>query len=228
MKTSNYILLSFFIFLFGGITLLFVFSKSRSGDYSGANFKIKEKKISSFSVVVAEPGANLNLNNGDQNKMTQSYNKNAIPNFPPFIVRNDTLFVSPVIIENSKEPHLVPLTEIFCKNINSILAKEGATIYFNNFCADSINLDLHKVNLNGNIQKMSFITLNAKDSRLYLNGDGSIEKMKLQFDNTTLYMTSENGTKEVFGSLNNDSEFQGKINGKVSLYVDQLSRMYVR
>ena len=64
MKTSNIILISFLVFLFGGITLLYIGSRYYNDGNDKSNFITKVDKIDSFSVVVAEPGAYLVVKNG--------------------------------------------------------------------------------------------------------------------------------------------------------------------
>ncbi|AOW08061.1 hypothetical protein [Flavobacterium gilvum] len=103
MKTSNYIFISFLIFLFSGITLLFVGAKYYRGTEHKGGFLTQEKPLQPFSVVVAETGANFILKNGPQNKIIQNYLKNSVPNFAPFLVRNDTLFVYSVKKEHLNE-----------------------------------------------------------------------------------------------------------------------------
>ena len=59
MKTSNYIIIAFFIFLFGGIFLLFLAAKiDPLGSYS-QEFLSLEKPLENFSVTVAEAGADI-------------------------------------------------------------------------------------------------------------------------------------------------------------------------
>ena len=60
MKTSNIIFISFLIFLFGGITLLFIGSKYYELEENLISVS-QEKPLAPFSVVVAEPGANFSL-----------------------------------------------------------------------------------------------------------------------------------------------------------------------
>lgn len=234
MKTSNYILLSFFIFLFGGITLLFVFSKSRRGNDFGTDFKIKEEKTAPFSVVVAEPGAFFVLLYGEEFKISQSYLKEGVPNFAPYEVRNDTLFMYSVKQDNinkqeqSQGGHFVIVPEVYCKNVKSIIAKEKTNIRLSNYHVDSLSVTLDQSEFNWDYTnyKSAYLNIDSKKSSLYINGE--IEKISLKLDKTTVSINSSKETKELSGSLSNDSEFQGSIDGKVSLEVDGSSRTYIR
>lgn len=233
MKTSNYILLSFFIFLFGGITLLFVFSKSRRGYDFGTNFKIKEDKTAPFSVVVAEPDASFVLKNGEEFKISQSYLKEGVPNFASYEVRNDTMFMHSVKQERSNKQeqsqggYFIIVPEVYCKNVKTIIAKENTNVNLKNYNVDSLLVNLDQSYFHWDYNKPTYLKINAKNSHLNLNGE-YIKTINLQFDKTTLYMDSKKATKEISGSLSNDSEFQGNIDGKVSIDVDNSSRTYIR
>lgn len=233
MKTSNCILLSFFIFLFGGITLLFVFSKSRNGYDFSTNFKIKEEKTADFSVVVVEPGAHLALKNGEEFKVSQSYLKEGVPNFASYEVRNDTLFMYSIKKDkiNNQEQyqggHFIIVPEVYCKNVKSIIAKEKTNIRLSNYHVDTLSVTLDQSEFNWDFNNPTYLKIISKNSYVNLNGD-YIEKINLQFDKTTLYVNSKKATKELSGSLINDSEFQGPIEGKVSLEVDKSSRTFIR
>jgi len=223
MKTSNIIFLSFLIFLFGGITTLFIGSKIYNEDDGIRDFATIEKELPAFSVVVAEPGANFNLKNGEQNKMMQNYNKNTVPYFPSFIVRNDTLFVSAAEKLNYRKPHLIFETEIYCKNISGIVVKEGSSIQLNDLNTDSLNLKLDKARLNGSISKTSFVSLTARDSYMNFDNGENIEKIVLELDHTELYLPTQKDVSNVEGELKNNSRVHLSLNGNMNLKVDKSS-----
>lgn len=225
MKISNIILISFLTFLFGGITLLFIGSKYYKGVDNKADFAIQEKKTAPFSVVVAEPGAYLVLKNGREFSVSQGYKKDVTPGFASFVVRNDTLYMYAVKSKIDGKWFVVP--EVYCKNVKSIIAKEKANVSLRNYQVDSLSVNLDKSYFHWDYNKPAYLKINAKNSHLNLNGD-YIEKINLQFDKTTLYMESKKATKEISGSLINDSEFQGNIDGKVSIEADESSRIYKR
>lgn len=222
MKTSNYILLSFFIFLFGGITLLFVFSKSRSGFDFGTNFKIKEKKLSSFSVVVADSGANFNLRNAKENKIIQPYRKDSIANFPPFIIRNDTLFISSAKqIQGLPENYRVA-TEVFCINIKNIVVKENSYISMYDFKVDTLMININKSKLDLRFDSISYIFLQAKDSEIYLDGQ-KLEKLAVNLDKTKLNTPIKKRIDNLVGSLKNTSDCNFCLSNKIRLEADKTS-----
>lgn len=222
MKTSNILFISFLIFMFGGIIFLCVGSKY----YVEEKFSVSANKTAPFSVVVAEPGACLFLKNGKEFSVSQSYKKDIFPDFAPFEVRNDTLFVSAVKSRKDGEWFIVP--EIYCKNVKSIIAKEKTNVNLKNYQVDSlsVNLDQSEFNWAYTNYKSAYLNIESKKSYLYINGE--IEKISLKLDKTTVSINSSKGTKELSGSLINDSEFQGPVEGKVNLGVDKSSRMYFR
>jgi hypothetical protein len=225
MKTSNKIFISFLIFLFGGIILLFIGSKYYKGIDYKADFAIQEKKTAPFSVVVAEPGAFLVLKNGKEFSVSQGYKKDAISNLSSFVVRNDTLYMSAVKLKIGDKWFTFP--EVYCNNVKHIIAKERTNVNIKNYQVDSLFVNLDKSDFFWDFNKPAFVFIESKNSYVHLNGD-YIEKMKLQLDKTQFYINSKKGTKELSGSLINDSEFQGNIEGKVSIEVDKSSRIYIR
>jgi len=226
MKTSNYILLSFFLFLFGGITLLCIGSKYCKSIDDKSSLTVKETKTTSFSVVVAEPGAYLVLKNGREFSVSQAYKKEEAPDLAPFVVRNDTLFVSAVKSRIKGRWFVVP--EIYCKKVKSIIAKENTNVNLKNYQVDSLSISLNKSDFSWDFNKPAFVNIEAENSNLHFDGD-NIEKINLQFDKTKLYLNSQKGAKMLSGSLANDSYIDGIIiDGKINLGIDNSSRMYFR
>ena len=143
MKTSNIIFLSFLIFLFGGITLLYVGSKYHDGDNDEANFVKQEKALPPFSVIVVETWTRVNLMSGKENKIIQSRSKNNVSKFAPFVVRNDTLFISSAKQVLKENTHYID-AEVFCVNIKSIVAKGKSYVDMTKFQMDTLNISMNK------------------------------------------------------------------------------------
>ena len=226
MKTSNIILISFLVFLFGGITLLYIGSRYYNDGNDKFNFITKVDKIDSFSVVVAEPGAYLVVKNGKESSISQSYKKDIVSDFAPFEVRNDTLFVSAVKSRKDGEWFIVP--EVYCKNVKSIIGKEQTNVSLKNYQADSLSVKLNKSDFHWDFNKPVYVNIESKNSYLHLNGN-NIEKINLQLDKTKVYLNSKKGAKILSGSLTNDSYIDGVIvDGTINLNLDNSSRMYFR
>lgn len=222
MKTSNIIFFSFLIFLFGGITLLFIGSKYYKGIYDKSNFAIQEKKTAPFSAVVAEQGANFYLKNGKEHKIIQDYLKGAVPNFAPFLVRNDTLFVYSVKKEQSKESHFIIVPEVFCVNVKSIVAKENSEVRMEKFQADTLSISMNKSNLNWKFNTVTQVSIQAKDSDIYLEGE-NLEKITMELDKTKLRVAAKKRMNYLLGSLKNDSRCDFSLSNSVHLDVDKTS-----
>lgn len=222
MKTSNKIFISFLIFLLGGITLLFIGSKYYKGIYDKSNFAIQEKKTARFSVVVAEQGANFYLKNGKEHKIIQDYLKGAVPNFAPFLVRNDTLFVYSVKKEQSKEPHFIIVPEVFCVNVKSIVAKENSEVRMKKFQADTLNISMNKSKLDLKFDKVTQVSILAKDSDIYLEGE-NLEKITMELDKTKLRVAAKKRMNYLSGSLKNDSRCDFSLSNSVHLDADKTS-----
>lgn len=222
MKTSNKIFLSFLIFLFGGITFVCIGSKYYNGD-DKSNFAIQEKKTAPFSVVVAEPGAYLILKNGKEFSVSQSYKKDAVPDFASFVVRNDTLYMSAVKSKIEGKWFIVP--EVYCNNVKSIIAKEKNNVNLKNYQVDSLSVNLNKSELTGDLNKTIFVSFTSKNSYVRFRGE-NIKKLELQLDKTDLNIDSKKSIDTILGSLKNNSMLNCSIDGKISLEMDKSSRLF--
>ncbi len=223
MKTSNIILISFLTFLFGGITLLFIGSKYYKGVDDRADFAIKEKKTAPFSVIVAEPGAYLVLKNGREFSVSQSYKKEAKPNFASFVVRNDTLYMYAVKSKIDGKWFVVP--EVYCKNVKSIIAKEKSNVRMEKFKVDSLSITMDKSELTGELNETVFVSLTSKNSYVRFRCE-NIKKLQLQLDKTDLNIDSNKSIENVLGSLKNKSILNCSIDGKLNLQKDKSSQLF--
>ncbi|WP_163407700.1 hypothetical protein [Flavobacterium ajazii] len=226
MKTSNIIISSFLIFLFGGILLLYIGSKYYKSYDDPAYFLGEEKPLYPFSVVVAEPGAVFHLVNGKENKIHQLYLPGTVPNIKSFKVRNDTLFVVSEEPKKGRLKHTRNVTEIVCTHIKSVVAKENSDIRIMKFRTDTLNIITDKSKLDWRFDKAMYALIQSKESSIHLDGD--LESANLKLDKTALYVNSKQAIKDVSGFLINDSFFDVAINGKIRLDVDKTSSMYFR
>ena len=130
MKTSNYILIAFFTFLFGGTFVLFLTAKIYNKTDNSITWTCEEKKLEPFSVVVAEPGADFSLQIECHDPIIRcAHPPKEASVFPPFTVRNDTLFVSALATETEVRTPRVTETEVrtlsvTVRSIKSVIAKE--------------------------------------------------------------------------------------------------------
>lgn len=222
MKTSNIIIFSFLIFLFGGLILLFIGSKYYKSYDDPAYFLGEEKSLPPFSVVVAEPGTVFHLINGKENKLHQIYLKGTVPNITSFKVRNDTLFIISKEPKKDEVKHTKNVTEVICTHIKSILARENSNIRIMKINVDTLNITADKSKLDWRFDKVAYALIQSKESNIYLDGE-NLEAADLKLDKTKFYINSEQGIKYLSGYLINNSFLHGLINGKISLDVDKTS-----
>lgn len=222
MKTSNIILISFLVFLFGGITLLFIGSKYYNGINDATNISQQEKTLAPFSVVVAEPGAIFDLRNAKENKIIQPYRKDSIANFPPYILRNDTLFISLGKKINDLPKNYRVATAVYCTNIKSIVIKKNSDINMKDFKVDTLNINVNKSKLDLRFDNISYISLQAKDSDVYIEGQ-KLEKLVVNLDKTKLSTPVKKRIDYLSGSLKNTSDCTFYLSNKIILDVDKTS-----
>lgn len=231
MKTSNYIIIAFFVFLFGGIFVLFVAAKMHQRDNNGGPWLSEEKKLiwlseekklESFSVVVAEPQAYFQLRIGENPRIRSSYQKPDTCNFPPFGIRNDTLFVFPY---PDGEKKLVIQDVIFVKGIKSIIAKEKSYLNLQEFWADSLIIKLKHAQLDAFFDKtknrISKFSIQAEESKMKL-ANANIERVDIQISQSII-QALDNSIGSLSGTLNNHSNIQVRVMEKVNVEVDSTS-----
>lgn len=225
MKTSNYILLSFLTILFSGILWLFIGAKNHEINYK-KSIVTKEKSLESFSVIVAEKGAYVKIKNGKHNKLIQKYHKDFDSVLAPFVVRKDTLYIYSEKNSGFKDYRSRMLSEIFCTNLKSIIAKEKAKIHLNAFQSDSIQLIMEKARLDGMVPKIPFVRINVKGSFIRFEG-GNIQSFHVILDSTELQSTL-NTIQTVKGLIKNKSHISSPINKRAELNIDATSTIYTR
>ena len=225
MKTSNIIFLSFLIFLFGGITLLFIGSKCYVEHYDTTKFASQEKQLPPFSVVVAESNSSIHLRNGQKRKITQSCFKESRPKFAPFVVRNDTLFIFSAKQDRNKIPHATFMVEIFCENVKRFVAKEGSIVNFSGYQVDSIFVKMNDADLICEYNNSVYIKMIAKNSRSNFNC-AKLNSMEVELDKTRLDVKSKNRVNNISGTVKTSSEIGLSLDGKINLDVDKSSRMH--
>jgi hypothetical protein len=223
MKTSNIIFLSFLIFLFGGITLLYIGSKYHEGNKDfDANMVTQAKTLPSFSVIVVESGSGVHLVNGKENKIIQTHWKDSVSKFAPFVVRNDTLFIAAMKrVQNKDNTHYID-AEVFCVTLKSIVAKEKSYVGISKFEIDSLNISMNKSKLNWDFGKVAFVSIQAKDSDIDFQGE-KLGKVVVKLDKTRLNTTIQERADALCGSLINASDIRFSMTNNVNLNGDDTS-----
>jgi hypothetical protein len=145
MKTSNIIKIAFATFVVGGILTLFVdgkqnrrtnendFLKNKRIVYSekDANFSYKEFPLQAFSVVVAENGSDLHVDQSDSQTIKVQYDVKKSTPAKLYEIKNDTL-------------HIYKGLRLFvkCKNLNVIIGNKPFWVGVNNFTPDSLSIKM--------------------------------------------------------------------------------------
>lgn len=225
MKTSNYILISFFVFLFGGIFILFLAAKIHQRDNNGGSWVSEDKKLELFSVVVAEPGAEFHLRNADYPKMRCFYQKPDTCNFLKYGIRNDTLFVfADSVIDKPRLPH-----EIYGRNIKCIVAKENSYISLQEYRADTLVVKLNNAVLDAFFDQTknqtSTLSILANSSKINLTGI-NVDNLNIQLNETTLNAWN-NSIVGISGSLTDHSSLSVDAMNKINVEVDSTSTYHL-
>lgn len=220
MKTSNYIIIAFFIFLFGGVFVLFLSAKIHQGD-SDRGVYSEEKKLEPFSVVVAEPGAAFHLRNAEYPRMLSFNQKPDTCKFLKYGIRNDTLFV----FASKEKKKLNKWHEIYGRNIKSIVAKDKAHILLQEFRADTLIVKLTNAVLDAFFDKTrnhtSLLSIQAVGSKVNLAGINA-GNLDVQLNGTEL-KAWDNSIDSLYGTLANYSKLSMWKLGKINLEADSTS-----
>ena len=218
MKTSNYITISFFVFLFGGIFILFLAAKIDPRGSLHQEFLKQEKALDNFSVVVAEAGADIRLKSGQTPKMSLNFLKGDSCKFPPFIVRNDTLFVSSF---SGKAKHRT--VEVDCKDINTIQGKDTAKIWVEQFHSDTLNVKLNKSDFryssNKENAKSLLLKVEANQSKINI-WDSNFDEIEILLNQTEM---RGNFCGSLSGSLKDHSNLSAGASNRINLETDSTS-----
>lgn len=219
MKTSNYIILSFFVFLFGGIFVLFLAAKIDPLGSFQHEFITEEKVIDNFSVVVAEPGANIRIKSGDIPKVGLYYLKGDTCTLPSFIVRNDTLFVG-----SNPPKNKYWSTNVICRQVNSIAGRAKSQINVEEFKFDTLQVRLDKTDFRYfGVKNSSGFSLKLIANESYINiRSASVNNLDISINHTQLDGW-ENRIKNLSGKLNENSRVSMDKIGKISLETDSTS-----
>lgn len=128
MKTSNKIIIAFAILIVSSMLTLFIDSKQHKKDILN-NIEMKDMQLPLFSVVVAEKGADLHINQADSNMISIEYIKNKEIPAKLYTISGDTLYVYRGL-----------RTFVKCKNLTTVIGNHPQWVGIFNFAPDSITL----------------------------------------------------------------------------------------
>lgn len=224
MKTSNYIIIAFFTFLFGGVLALFVTAEFPQINNNDGKLFSKGKKLEPFSVIVAESGAHFQISTAENPHIESFYQLPDSCKFPPFAIRNDTLFVLAESTTNKQAFQDV----IYCKDIKSIVAREHSNLDLRDFIItgkDTLIVKLNKAKVNLFLQDVKNqngeLRIEAQESEVYINGS-RLKTMDVHAENSKIY-TWNSSIGHLSGTIKNYSEIKATVMGKISVAVDSTS-----
>ena len=203
MKKSNYIVVLFFIFIWGS---QFVIDKAKSSPEKVIKYT---KKLEHFSVVVAQPNSKVWLQAQKANIEYPTYDytlkKYELTLIPSFGVRNDTLFVFASSGERERF-----IGTFYCTEIKSIVGMDHSNISMGYFQADTINLKLRCSKFDGNFdfreRKHGILTVEADSSKIEFSSYMYFDQINLNLNRSHLsFITARKDTILVSGTLSNYS-----------------------
>lgn len=223
MKTSNYIITAFFTFLFGGVLVFVVAAKLHHTEQ--VTMLTKEKILEPFSVVIAEPGSEFTLRNGNPKIISSSVSTQDTCYLPMFELRNDTL-----VIFAYKDEKIHQDVEVYGLNIREIQGKENSNVDLNTIPNDSLSVNLNKARFSyipyQNTSKSSILKLLANDSYVTIRS-AHLDQLEVQLNHTTVDAWN-NSIWILKGKLKNQSDLQANIWKSISVDCDSTCNFNIR
>lgn len=216
MKASSAIVVLFFIVIWAGNSL---FEKPNLATASLSKYN---KKLDHFSVIVAQPGSKVFVQNQKPSDQYPSFShtvsESGLYSYNSFGIRNDTLFV---FANSNEEEH--KNDSFYCNGVKSVIGEEKSEIRLWYFTADTLDLKLNHAKLNGqfnnDIRKPRILTLVADGSKIDFKNFTSFNQMNLRLDRSHFnILTSYSDLILISGTLKNYSRvnFVGvRAKGKV-------------
>ena len=200
MKTSNIIIIAFTAFIIGGMLFLFVDAKKHKKEVEN-NISFKEFPLAAFSVVVAEKGSDLHLDQSDSTIVKVEYLKDKKTPSKIYEVVNDTLHIYGGL-----------RTFVKCKKITTIIGNKPFWVGVNNFTPDSMTIRMNGGQFNYSIdkskkfnQKILNLKITSNDSAHVVIDDARIHNLSVKSDNSKIINNCY--VNSVSATLSNESEF---------------------
>ena len=223
MKTSNYILISFAVFLLGLTFLLFLSSKHHTWEVVKEDLVLHEEYLDSYSVVVVRNHSSVQIDSDDENrivrytKSTDTFNEGA-----GYTVRNDTLFI------NKVEKYIVR-PHLYCSSLESLVVRDYSSVNMSFSDMDSIEVSVLTGNFHGFAEnendKLDYVKFSAFNNSNVNLTNVSIDYLSLNVDGCKMNI-NRTTMKKLKGSLKNGAELYGYKTSlsKIDLETDMSSR----
>jgi hypothetical protein len=157
MKTSNIIIIAFGLFILTGMLILFADGKNHYINTKN-NFTYKEFALPAFSVIVAENGSDVHVDQSDSTLIKVEYNKTKATPTKLYEIKNDTL-------------HVYSGLRMFvkCPAINALVGNKPYWLGVNGFEPDTLSIKMYGGKLNFNTDKTKFTIENGTRKLVNLN-----------------------------------------------------------
>jgi len=204
MKPSNYILVTFFVFIVGCSLVLFISSLSHKNDNILTNKEYLFEDVS-INVIVAEPEVLIRIHTAHKNSVSIHYPVNEIEPEKFYRINNDTLYVSRMALQNRDNRRV----DIYTTNVRLVIAKNSSDIRITSFFSDKLGI-------------------NAEQAKIEIFNT-SIDEIVIQANHSNISMYSNNKSASIFAKLENESTFraESKDIGKINVEKDESSRYSV-
>jgi len=223
MKTSKKILITFISFIFGVILILYISSKLDPRRIIQNQNEVirKEQALEKFTVLVAERGARIQIDEGSEHKMILTHRKNDGCVLPNYKVYNDTLSVY-----GECEMGKARTIEITAAEIKSIIIKKNAFVNWMDKPFDSLTVHSESGNFwvrkNKTDNPEGTLILKARKSNLSIHNT-KLEAITLELD-SSLYYSEYSRVVTITGSLRNHSEIKTGSFKKLAIEADETSK----
>lgn len=204
MKTSNIIIIVFSVFVVSSMLTFFIDSKNHPNNNSNNRylyneFNLQNHSITEFSVLVAEAGTDIHIEQTDSNKISIECPKGEKTQKNFYTLSNDTLFI------NGKFR-----TWIKCKKLNQVISHDHKWLGIDVMSKDSLLL-----NINGGITYLQKNNpANIQFFKLIANNDSYVDIANLSIDN--FYVTCKNKSEikanGLYKNVNSLIENNSKLN----------------
>lgn len=232
MKPSQFILISFFVFLFAAVLVLYIDSFKAYNDNQAKLTEYKNifppKELKPFSTIVAGAHSNIKIIQDSIYSLSIGFTmKDIPPKLSEYKIVNDTLFILESDIQAQTQ------TVIRCRSIHSIIGKSNSDISFKNFKTDSLYIHLEESSLQGTLNKLGINALELhinNGSRLHLSlNQSKIGVGILKSNNSDINLTGENTFHLLNIELENNSVLSlSGIRDKLYIKSDTSSRYNIR
>ncbi|GHT45241.1 hypothetical protein FACS189440_00850 [Bacteroidia bacterium] len=185
MKTSNYIVTAFFVFIFGSMLFLFIAARGHKGDAYPGIMEVDQTSsdLADFSVIVVESNIHLTVNQSDSIRINFVYPKNKIKPENPCRISGDTLF----IVQKEDVFNIV----LNSSHLSSIVAEENCHLQLNGLQSDSLLVDANRSAVYFQDVNVNKIAIQADSAHVRL-GQGNIAEFSARLRNKTeLYFWGE-------------------------------------